>query len=106
MDESKFEHLAALTLDALEEALAEVDETVDVQLSMGVLTVSFEDGTKMVINSHRAARQIWMSADARAWHFDPVDGAWISAKDGAELWSLVQDKTSKRLGRPLSLRPA
>ena len=37
----------------------------------GELRLDLRDGTKIVINSHRAARQIWMAADRTAWHFDP-----------------------------------
>ena len=65
-------------LSALDEVAAE-NEEFEVELANDIVTLEFKDGAKYVINSHRAARQIWMAADARAWHFDPVEGGWRAA---------------------------
>lgn len=57
----------------------EVDpDDLEVSYSDGVLTLDLRDGVRIVINSHRAARQIWMAAVAQAWHFDhdEADGLW------------------------------
>lgn len=106
LSEREFEHVADQALHALEKALGEVDP-IEIDLSMGVLTLEFPDGTKYVINSHRAARQIWMAAERNAWHFDfqKQNSRWTSAKDGAELWSTVEGVLSRKLGRPLTLAP-
>lgn len=79
---------------------------MDADLESGVLTIAFDEGTRFVVNSHRAARQIWMAANARAWHFDwdETDGAWRSTKDGAELFGLLEAHLSEKLGRSVSLR--
>ncbi|MFS8068948.1 MAG: frataxin domain-containing protein, partial [Byssovorax sp.] len=55
LTEQKFEQRADETLRALDRALSEVDGT-EVDLESGILTIEFDDGTKYVINSHRAAR--------------------------------------------------
>ncbi len=67
------------------------------------MTLTFEDGARFVINSHRAAKQIWMAANATACHFDLVDGGWVAAKSGDELWSPVERCTSGHRGRPVKL---
>ena len=106
LDESTFDRLAAETLDKLELALSEADDQLEIDLAMGVLRIEFEDGTTFVVNSHRAARQIWMAAGATAWHFDPTpEGEWIASKPPhEELWATVESRTSAQLGRNLSLR--
>jgi len=106
LSESEFDRLADRELNAIVEALADSEEEgLEADLESGVLSIVFEDGTKYVVNSHRAAKQIWMSADASAWHFDWNDGAWLSTKTGEELWTLLRDRTSKKLGKRLELRP-
>ena len=70
ISERDFDLEAENTLLHLETCLTELDDSMDVELSMGVLSIEFESGRKFVINSHRAARQIWMSAYSTAWHFD------------------------------------
>src|SRR5512139_1490436 len=91
ISERDFERAADDTLRKLERALGDLDG-LEVDLQMGVLTLEFQDGTRYVINSHRAARQIWMAAERNAWHFDPRDAgaSWQAAKDGAELWTTVE----------------
>ncbi|MCB9652076.1 MAG: iron donor protein CyaY [Deltaproteobacteria bacterium] len=104
MDEKQFDLLADRTLSALVEALGEMeDEGFEADLESGVLTIAFDSGGKFVVNSHRAARQIWMAAGASAWHFDPVDGRWVGTKGGEDLLDLLEAKLSERLGQPLRL---
>ena len=99
MDEASFDHIAREELRHLEDAFADIDpDEVEVSTSDGVLRLDLRDGTKIVINSHRAARQIWMAAIATAWHFDPAtDGKWRAAKTGDELRAtlarIVQERT-------------
>jgi CyaY protein len=104
IDEATFEELADRALRALEGALNEVDG-LEADLESGILNIEFSDGERFVVNSHRAARQIWMAARANAWHFD-VDAAtrrWTATKTGDELWDCVQREIGKKLEQPLVL---
>jgi CyaY protein len=87
MDEASFDRIAREELRHIEDAFADIDpDEVEVSVSDGVIRLDLRDGTKIVINSHRAAGQIWMAAVASAWHFDPAgDGQWKAAKSGEEL---------------------
>ena len=68
MDEATFDKSAREELRAIEDAFADIDpDDVEITTSDGVLRLDLRDGTKIVINSHRAARQIWMAAVATAW---------------------------------------
>lgn len=96
-----FPELGALvqSLDALE------DEAFEAELANDILTIEFPDGSRYVVNSHRAARQIWMAAERNAWHFDfhPERNAWIAPKSGDELWSTLSRVLSNKLGRAVML---
>lgn len=102
LSERDFERAADVELQALEKELSEVAD-IEVELSLGVLTIEFGDGAKFVINSHRAAKQIWMAADRTAWHFDPAGEKWIAPKSGDELWTTVSAALTKKLGHPVTL---
>lgn len=88
MDEARFDLFADKTLQTILAALDTLD--IEAELELGVLKISFEDGPDYVVNSHRAARQIWMAAVATAWHFDPGPDGWIAAKTGDELRATVK----------------
>jgi len=105
MDESSFDRIARDELGHLEDAFSEVDpDDVEVSVSDGVLRLDLRDGTKIVINSHRAAGQIWMAAVASAWHFDPgSDGKWVAAKSGEELHATLARLLRDRIGLDVRL---
>ncbi|HEU4730784.1 MAG TPA: iron donor protein CyaY [Kofleriaceae bacterium] len=100
MDDASFDRVAREELHELEGAFAEVDpDDVEVSTSDGVLRLDLRDGTRIVINSHRAARQIWMAAVSTAWHFDPAnDGTWRASRTGEELRPTLARLVRERTG--------
>jgi CyaY protein len=104
LSEQDFERVADASLQALDRALGDLDG-LEASLQMGILTLEFPDGVKYVINSHRAARQIWMAAEHNAWHFDyrPAEERWVASKSGDELWATVEGVTSRKVGRAVPL---
>jgi CyaY protein len=81
------------------------DDSVEAELAADIVNIEFGDGTKYVVNSHRAARQIWVAAEHSAWHFDwePKSERWIASKTGEELWSVIERAVSTRLGHSITL---
>jgi iron-sulfur cluster assembly protein CyaY len=108
MTESAFDQHGRDELTYIEEKLGEVDpDDVEIATSDGVLTLTLRDGVRVVINTHRAARQIWMAAVASAWHFDPpADGdpeqTWRTP-DGQELRSTLKSVIRQRIGLEVDL---
>ncbi len=110
MNDAEFDRIAAAELDLLERRLGDFDpDELEVTLASGVLTLAFADGAKVVVNSHRAAGEIWM-ADARAnvrraYHFAPeaTDRGyrWVVGSD--ELRTVLTKVLSEQLGRTIDL---
>lgn len=105
MDDVAFDAIAHDEMAYLEDRLGELDpDDVELTVSSGVLRIDLRDGTKIVINSHRAARQIWMAAIATAWHFDPVDeGRWLATKTNEELRPTLARILRERVGVKIQL---
>ena len=93
-------------LRALQDRLTEIAEGFESDLESGILTIEFDDGVKYVINSHRAARQIWMSAQRKAWHFDPRPADRTFNTPSAELVATVEQVLGTLLQRPIGLSAA
>ncbi len=105
LTEPEFESRADRTLNQMVDRLADLEaDDFDADFASGVLKIAFEAGATFIVNSHRAARQIWLAAGASAWHFDYVDGRWVSSKTGEELWDLVEQRVGAQVGRTVSLR--
>jgi CyaY protein len=106
LSEDQYDSVAFPELNALVRALDAVElDGFEAEFASDILTIEFSDGTRYVVNSHRAARQIWMAAERNAWHFDydPESRRWIAGKSGDELWSTVARVLEKRLGVKVTL---
>ena len=104
MTESEFENLAGATLAALESAFEAAAPDADVQAKgTGLLEIEFEDGSKMIINRHGAAREIWVAARSGGFHFRHDGTAWRDTRDGTELFAAVSKLASLQGGTPVVL---
>ena len=106
LSEADYDSLAHPELQQLITSLdAITSDEIEAELASDILTVEFSDGTRYVLNSHRAARQIWLSAERSAWHFDfsAAERAWITSKTGDELWTTLERLVSQKLGEPVKL---
>ena len=104
MNETEFEErsrsaLAAIVL-ALESSGADCDCE---QKGDGVLELEFENGSKIIVNRHAAAQEIWVAAKSGGFHFR-FDGAhWLNTRDGDELFASLSRQVSEQSGIPVLL---
>jgi CyaY protein len=106
IEEKDYQARAFPELSALVAALDEHPDELFAELAGDVLTIEFDDQSRYVINSHLAARQIWLAAERSAWHFDFIleRAAWIDRKTQAELWSKLEELLTNKRGRPVALK--
>ncbi|HMM53519.1 MAG TPA: iron donor protein CyaY [Candidatus Desulfobacillus sp.] len=104
MDETEFNALAESALARLEQALDGCEAELDYELQPGgVLEIAFADGSKIVVNRHAAAREIWVAARSGGFHFRPEGGRWIGTRDGAELFEVLSRLASAQAGARVEL---
>lgn len=106
MEESVFNALAEAELVRIEAALEASGAEIDIETKPGgILELEFENGSKIIINRHSAAREIWVAARSGGYHFRPLDGGWVAGRDGAELYATLTRAVSEQSGAPVSIRP-
>jgi CyaY protein len=106
MTDTEFEALAGGTLMAVERAIEASGLDVDLQAKgAGVLEIEFQDGSKMIVNRHGAAREIWVAARSGGFHFRHDGNAWCDTRDGAELFAALSRLVSAQAGEPVILAP-
>ncbi|MEZ5573461.1 MAG: iron donor protein CyaY [Halioglobus sp.] len=83
LSESEFNKLIDETFSALELALDDVDADLDYETSGGVLTVTFENDTRLVFSRQPPTRQLWLAARSGGFHFayDEAAGDWRNTRD-------------------------
>jgi CyaY protein len=86
MNEAEFDRLASAALQEIERRLDACGADLDFELKEGgVLEVEFADGSKLIVNRHGAAREIWVAARSGGFHFRWDGSAWRGTRDGDEL---------------------
>jgi CyaY protein len=106
MDEREFAARADEALRRIEMALEQSGADVDVEVKEGgVIEIEYADGSRMVINRHGAAREIWVAARSGGFHFRWDGSAWRDTRGGAELFAALSGLVSAQSGRKVELRP-
>ena len=99
MDERQFEALATQALQRIERALDESGIDADFELKEGgVLELEFANRSKIIVNRHGAAREIWVAARAGGFHFRWDGSAWRDTRDGSELFAALSKLVSAQSG--------
>src|SRR6266705_2775624 len=106
MNDTEFESLAAKALARIEAAVEESGLDADVELKEGgVLEIEFANRSKIVVNRHATAREIWVAARSGGFHFRWDGAAWRDTRDGAELFSALSKLVSAQGGELVVLAP-
>lgn len=109
MDEREFLMLADAELEKLEAALerlhATSDEDWDFEMKPGgILELEFADGSKIIVNRHVAAREIWIAARSGGFHFQPPESAgapWLDSRSGQQMATVLGRCMSEQAGATL-----
>ena len=105
LSDSQFEQLAARALQRIEAALEASGLDADFELrDGGVLEIEFADSSKIIVNRHGAAREIWVAARTGGFHFR-WDGAVWRDREGTELFAALSELVSAQGGEAVLLRP-
>jgi CyaY protein len=86
MTESEFHAAADAVLARIESSL-ENEEGVDVDLESGILTVTSDDGAKIIVNRQTPNREIWVAARSGGFHFRWREGEWRDTRSNDELFA-------------------
>lgn len=108
MDEHEFIRRADQELTRLEAALEAVSESdvadFDVETKPGgVIEIECDNGSKIIINRHTAAREIWIAAKSGGYHFQPQEDGWLATRNGEALWAAIARVLSEQTGTEINL---
>ena len=104
MNDSEFNSLADTALKQIENGLEASDADLDFSLvGESVLEIEFPDGSKIIVNRHGAAQEIWVAARAGGFHFRWDGATWRDTRDHSELMVALSALVSAQAGEPVAL---
>ncbi|HSQ72256.1 MAG TPA: iron donor protein CyaY [Rubrivivax sp.] len=75
---------------------------IDTQRTGGLLELSFDNGSKIVVNTQPPLHEVWLAARAGGYHYRWAGGRWVDTRDGSEFFAELSRHASAQAGRPLA----
>ena len=106
MNESEFQEVAEQTIENIQDAIDNCGADIDYDEVGGVLTLEFENGSKIIFSKQGAMNQLWMAAKSGGFHFNFNEDAqqWIcDSGDKEELYSMLSRLATEQTGDDVTL---
>jgi len=105
MNDSEYMDRAEALLKAVEACCDRINEDtsadVDNQRVGGMVTLTFANGSQIVINQQKPLHEIWMATRAGGFHYRWQDGAWQDTKGQGEFFAALSRDASTQAGQAL-----
>lgn len=98
MAESEFHARVDAILDAIEASVDAADADIDSERNGGVLTLTFANGSKVIVNRQTPNREIWVAAKSGGFHFrfDHARDIWVNTRSAETLGENLTRVTSEQ----------
>ncbi len=106
MNESEFQEIAEKTIEDIQDAIDNSGADIDYDEIGGVLTLEFEDGSKIIFSKQGAMNQLWMAAKSGGFHFDYNEDSeqWLcDGGDKEDMYAMLSRLSSEQAGEEVSL---
>ena len=80
----------------------QTDADVDNQRVGGMITLSFDNGSQIIVNLQKPLHEVWMAARAGGFHYKFDGGAWRDTKGAGEFFADLSRYASQQAGVELT----
>jgi CyaY protein len=101
MSDSDYLSRAEAVLAAVEAALDDIDADIEAERNGNVLTLEFENGSKIIVNLQPPMQEVWIAAKAGGFHFRYIDGEWRDTRNGTEFYAALSEYATQQAGEPV-----
>jgi CyaY protein len=105
MTDTEYLDRAEALLRAIEQACDRLNDTTDADIDNqrvgGMITLSFSNGSQIIINLQKPLQEVWMAARAGGFHYRFDGQAWMDTKGAGEFFAHLTRYASEQAGEPL-----
>jgi CyaY protein len=105
MTDIEFMDRAEALLQAIERNCDRLnDETqvdIDNQRTGGMVTLTFENRSQIIVNLQKPLQEIWMAAKSGGFHYRFHQGVWVDTKGQGEFFKALSENASAQSGDAL-----
>jgi CyaY protein len=82
----------------------ETDADVDSQRVGGMVTLTFRNGSQIVVNLQKPLQEVWLAARAGGFHYRFDGTHWMDTKGAGEFFDHLGRCASEQAGQPLDFK--
>jgi CyaY protein len=105
MTDLEYQDRAEALLQAIELACDRINDATDADIDNqrvgGMITLSFANGSQIIINLQKPLQEVWLAARAGGFHFKHDGSAWIDTKGQGEFFAQLSHCAAEQSGMPL-----
>jgi CyaY protein len=105
MTDPEYMDRAEAALAAIERSCDRINDESDVDIDNqrvgGMITISFQNGSQLIVNLQKPLQEIWLAARSGGYHYRQDGGAWRDTKTGEELFANLSREATLQAGQPL-----
>ena len=79
----------------------DTDADIDNQRVGGMITITFRNGSQLIINLQKPLHEIWLAARSGGYHYRHDGQAWVDTKSGAEFFEQLSREATAQAGQSL-----
>jgi CyaY protein len=80
----------------------ETDADIDNQRVGGMVTLTFRNGSQIIVNLQKPLHEVWMAARAGGFHYKFDGSRWLDTKGNGEFFANLSKYASDQAARPLA----
>ena len=103
MNDSQYNLLIDELLLAVEEAIEDCGVDIDYEGTGGLLTLTFKNGSKIILNKQAPLQEVWIATKFNGHHFAFADEQWTDKRGGGEFWQFLSAAVSKQANSEITL---
>ncbi|MDO6425954.1 iron donor protein CyaY [Thalassotalea sp. 1_MG-2023] len=103
MNDTQYNLMADDLLLTLEEAIEDCGIDIDYEGVGGMLTLTFKNASKIIINKQAPLHEIWVATKFNGHHFHYDNEQWIDKRGGGEFWQFISDAVTKQADAQVTL---
>lgn len=103
MNDSQYNLIVDQLLLAVEEAIEDSGFDIDYEGVGGLLTLTFKNSTKIIINKQAPLHEVWVATKFNGHHFAYQKEQWVDKRAGDEFWQFLSSAVSKQADAEISL---
>jgi CyaY protein len=79
----------------------ETEADVDSQRVGGMVTITFRNGSQIVVNLQKPLHEVWLAARAGGYHYKFDGSCWMDTKGQGEFFDNLSRQATQQAGQPL-----